>query len=117
MEFKIPFTITSLPRLIAKASLFKRFVKKKENPKLEEYLKRSDIEITREEYLSICIQGFLVFFLIFFAVVSTFMVILELEKQFLFSFIVAFLSGAFICFSRMTYPRIYDVRRQKDIER
>src|SRR3989344_1254312 len=43
MEFKIPFTITSLPRLIAKASLFKRFVKKKENTKLEEYLKKSQL--------------------------------------------------------------------------
>jgi pilus assembly protein TadC len=103
MEFKIPFTFAPLPRLKQRANLFKRFVKPKENTKLEKYLKRSDVDITREEYISI--------------VVSTVVVLLKLSKPFLLSFIIAFLFGMFVVFSRMIYPMIFDLRRQKNIER
>jgi archaeal flagellar protein FlaJ len=117
LEFKIPFTFTSIDKLKRRSLYFKRFVKDKRDTKLESYLKKSDIEATREEYISICLRGFFMFFIGMFLITSTIFVLIKLPMPLLYSFGVALLFGMFVTFSRLVYPRIFDVRRQRDIEK
>ncbi|MFH1425571.1 MAG: type II secretion system F family protein [archaeon] len=117
MKFRIPFTFASLDKLRVRAAYFKKYIKPKKGTKLENYLESADLNITREEYISICIYGFFTAFILVFVISSTFFVLLKISLPFLLSFGLSILAALFVSFSRLAYPRMFDVRRQKDIER
>ncbi len=117
MKFKIPFSRAPLDKLKERSVFFRKFVRPKEKSKLTKYLESSDIEVTREEYLAICIRGFVFAFLILFIVCSTALVFFKVGNALLFSFGISFLFAGFVFFSRRAYPKVYNTRRQRDIEK
>jgi len=117
MKFRIPFTFSSVDKLKKRAGVFKRFIKPKKTSWLKTFFEKSSIELTREEFLSICLGGFFSIFVMVFVIASTILVFLNVTTSpFLASLILAFSFAAFITFSRFVYPKVFDSRRQKDIE-
>lgn len=116
MKFRIPFTFSSIDKLKKRSEFFKKFVKPKQDTKLQKYLENSNIDLTREEYLSICLGGFFVSFIILFIVFSTTMVLVQIDNPLLLSFGATIVFSLFVFFSRYVYPRIYDSRREKEVD-
>jgi flagellar protein FlaJ len=117
MKFHIPFTFSDLEKLKRKSKIFLPNIKPKKKTRLGEYLKNSDINLTREEYLSICLRTF-IFSFILFAVISTIVLaILAVSFFYIFALGIALMFSLFIFFSQNVYPRIYITRRQRDIEK
>jgi len=116
MEFKIPFSRASLGRLKKRAELFRKFIKQKKDTKLQSYLNKVGVVISREEYIVISLLGFSSTFLFVFALSFVGLVFSRFQHALLFSFGVAFISGFFVFFSRMIYPKIFVNRKQREIE-
>jgi len=117
MKFKIPFTLAPLDKLKERSIFFIKFLKPKEKSNLAEYLESSDIDITREEYLAICLHGFVYAFLILFIVCSTVLVFFGIKYALFLSLGISFLFAGFVFFSRRAYPKVFNTRRQRDIEK
>jgi archaeal flagellar protein FlaJ len=117
MKFRIPFTFSSVDKLKKRADIFKRLVKPRKNSWLDSFFRKTSIELTREEFLAICLGGFFSIFVVIFVIISTIFVFLKIASSpFLASLILAFSFATFITFSRFVYPKVFDSRRQKDIE-
>lgn len=116
MKFKIPFSFSSVDKLKKRSELFKKFVKPKKNSSLRNSLDNGNVGLSREDYLAICYRGFVVFFFWTFIISSTLLYLLAVNKLFLLSFGISFVFSLFIFFLRVTYPKVYAARRQKDIE-
>lgn len=116
MKFRIPFTASSLERVKKRAAFFKKFVKPKENSSLKFYLESSDVGITREEYLAVCLNGLVTIFLLLFLVSNTLLFFMAVENFFLISLGISVLFSFFIFFLRVIYPKVYSSRRQREIE-
>jgi len=117
MKFHIPFTIASLDRLKRSSRFFFFLTKKKKIPKLQRYLDNSEIDITSEEYLTISIRSFSVSFFILYIVATTTLVLLDVRNAFLLSFGLASIFSSFIFFSQIIYPKIYDTRRVREMDK
>lgn len=117
MKFKIPFSFASLDKLKKRSEYFKKFVAQKKNSKLRDMLSGSDIPLTREEYLSICISGFVTSFIVLFILSSTVLYFFGISYALLYAAVISFLFGAFVFFSRSVYPKVYTNRKIKEIER
>ena len=116
VRFKIPFTFASIDKLKKRSEFFKKFARQKKNSNLEKYLNNSGIELGREEYLAICFKGFFVSFIFLFIVFSTALVLSGIKYALLFSFGLALLFSFFVMFARLVYPKIYDSRREKEVD-
>lgn len=117
MKFKVPFSFASLDKLKKRSAFFKRFVKPKSKSSIGQYLEDSDIPASREDYLSICLGGFLNSFFILLIVTSTFLVLLRFQKALIISLAFSLVFSLFVFFSRSVYPKVYHSKKQKDIER
>lgn len=118
MEFHVPFSFaTSLDKLKKRSLFLKKFVGHKKSSKLKEYLANSDVSITREEYLAICISGFLVSFVIFLILSSTILLLLAVKNSILFAFLLSLIFSTFVFFSRYIYPKVYSTRKLKEIDK
>ncbi|MBI2452015.1 type II secretion system F family protein [Candidatus Pacearchaeota archaeon] len=117
MEFKIPFTISSLDRLKKRAQYFKKYIRYRKDSRLQKYLENCDVTITREEYLSICLKGFFISLLVLFLLSSTILVLLSISKAILFSSGLSVVFSSFILFTRIIYPKIFSARKEREIER
>jgi len=115
MKFKIPFNPSSLDKSIKKSKGITKFIKYKSDSKLGDYLENAGIDITREQYLGVCIRN-LIFSFIF---VSMFFVtvLFFFNINPFFGFLIALLFSGFIFFSQMIYPRVFSKKREKDIEK
>lgn len=116
MRFKIPFTFAPLDKLKKRSEFFKKFVKPKNNSSLQKYLRNSNIDVSREEYLAICMRGFFVSLVLLFVISSTILVLLRIGNALIFSLGLALLFSFFILFSRLVYPKIYDSRREREVD-
>lgn len=116
-DFRVPFAFSSLDKLKKRSVFFRRFAGYKHKSKLGEYLRNSDIDATREEYLSICIGGLFISFLILYIISSTLLILFDINKALLISLGISFVFAGFVFFSRLVYPKVYTLRKQKDIER
>ena len=116
MKFHIPFTFSHIEVLKRKAKFLPK-IKYKKGTKLEEDLINSNISISREEYLAICLRSTLFSFGILIVVFTTLFFFIGLQFFYLFGVLAAFLFSAFVLFSQTVYPRIFVSRRQKNIER
>lgn len=117
MRFRIPFTFAPLDKLKKRSTVFKRYVGYKSKSKLGEYLTNADVPITREEYLSICVGGGVVSLLISFIFVSTILVVLNIQRALIIALGLSLFFSAFLFFIRVSYPKIYHNRKQKEIEK
>ncbi len=124
MKFQIPFTFSDIDKLKKKSRFFIKNVKHIKQTKLGDDLRNSGIEITREEYISICKRSAINFFMlslifafVFFIVLSRYFYYLPVINIVLFSLGLSVLFTLFVSFSQRIYPQIYVSRRQKDIEK
>ncbi|MBS3099531.1 type II secretion system F family protein [Candidatus Pacearchaeota archaeon] len=116
MKFKIPFSRAPIERLSTRSKFFKKFFKTKKT-KLSNYLEQADLEISREDYLGICLSGFFFSFIILFIVSSTIFVVLKVGNGILYALGLSIIFSGFVFFSRLVYPKVFDTRKQKNIER
>lgn len=117
MKFYIPFTFSDIEILKRKSKFLLPIIKPSKKTKLEENLINCDTNISREEYLAICLRVFIFIFLILFAVFTTILGFIGIRLFYLIALGLAFLFSCFVFFSQIVYPRIYVSRRQRDIER
>jgi len=117
MKFKIPFTFSSTDRLKEKSKFFLSKIKHKRGTRMEENLINADVDITREEYLAICLRQFFFSFLIFLAIMTTIFAFLKIKLFYLVGPVAALAFSFFLFFSQTVYPYIYVTKRQKNIER
>src|SRR3989344_4008174 len=114
MRFKIPLTFSEIEKLKIRSRFIASHIKCKKKSKLEEDLKNSGIDISREEYVAICINTFFVAFIILFILSSTILIFLRVKYFYLLSFLFALMFSGFVFFSQAAYPRIYVMRREKN---
>ena len=117
MKFHIPFTTASIDRLKSRYSFFSFYPKHYRSSKLQQYLDKLEFKLTENEYFSICFGSFAMSFFILFVIFSTILVFLSIKFAFLLSLGAAFVFSFFVFFSQMIYPKIYDSRRVKNIDR
>lgn len=116
-KFHIPFTIANLNKLKRRSKFFFARIKYKKDTKFGEYLKKSDVEISREEYLAIAMTTFCLAFAILFVISTTVLAILGVSWFFLYGFGLAGVFSLFILFSQIAYPRVYVAKKQRNIEK
>lgn len=117
VPFRVPFAFSSIEKLKKRSLIFKRFVPHRRDTVLSKSLKNAGVDLTGEEYLAICVGGFVISFLFLFVLSSTLLVMLNVEKALALAFGFAFLFGGFVFFSRVVYPKVYNNRKQRNIER
>lgn len=117
MRFHIPFTFSSVEKLKRNSRFFSSRIKPKKDTGIENNLKNSDVDLSREEYLAICLQSFFLSFAVLFVVSTTILAFSAVEFFYLFSLGIAFLFSFFVLFSQIVYPKIHVSRRQRDIEK
>jgi len=116
-KFRVPFSFAPVDKLKKRSVFFKRFVGYQSKSKIGRNLDNAGVNLTREEYLAICVAGFFVAFLVLFILSSTVFILLSLKKSLIFAVGLSFLFAGFVFFSRVAYPRVFISRKQKDIER
>ena len=117
IEFRIPFSYSSLDKLKNRSAFLHRFVPYKKDSKLKDLLEDGEIEVSREQYISICLFGALTTFVFTLIISSTIFFILKVSLAFLFALGLAILFSFFVYASRLLYPRVYMSRKQKDIDK
>ncbi len=117
MKFHIPFTFSAVEKLKKRARFFLSRIKYKKKSKLGDNLESSNVEITREEYLAICLRGFVSSFIALLIVFFTMLALLGVRLFYLYGPGLALLFSLFVFFSQLVYPQIYVSRRQKNIEK
>lgn len=117
MGFRIPFTISSIDKLRKRSAIFKKWIKYKKESQLKFYLENADLPLSREEYLAICIRGFVFTTAIFFVLLTTVFYIAGFGVALALSGGISILIGGFVYLSQSNFPKLYSNRRQKKIER
>ncbi len=117
MKFHIPFTFSRLEKLKKKPILFKFLLARKKDSKLAFYLDNSDSGIEREEYLNIVFRSFIGSFVFLYIIFTTLFAFLKFELFYLLSLVIAATFSLFVLFRQIVYPRIYFLRKQKNIEK
>ncbi len=117
MKFQIPFTFSSIEKLKHTSKFFAGFFEHKRNSKLGEYLKNSDIALSREEYLGVCTRTAVIIFSIVFILASTAFFIFNVQYFYIISLAIAVPIALFAFFSQSIYPKAYSTRKEKDIDK
>lgn len=117
MNFHIPFTFRSADVLKRKSIGFKNLIRYKKNSSLQGYLENIGIDLTREEYLGICLKSFIYNFIIIALISGAILYYFQISGFIFMALGLAFVFSAFIFFSRAVYPKVYNNRKQKEIER
>jgi archaeal flagellar protein FlaJ len=117
MIFKIPFTFSTLEKIKKQSKFFTARIKYKRNSKLGENLINSNIDISREEYLGVCIKTVLITFFVLYLLSTTVFLFLKLQWAFLLGVLFSAIFSGFVFFSQMAYPRVYVMKRQNNIEK
>jgi flagellar protein FlaJ len=109
MRFKIPFTFSSTDILKKRTKFLLNFSRKISRgfKKLQEQLKDADVDITREQYIAICLYTSMFAFGIFVIVFTSILGILRINQFYLLGIGAALLFTVFLFFSQLNYPRIF----------
>ena len=117
MKFKIPFAGSNIARLKKISKPYYKKVRNKPDSKLSMYLKSSGAPVRRDEYIGIARRSFLNLFFVLlflsFALLWTF----GLVRFYLFAIGFSLLFSGIVFMNQRAYPRIYFLKRQRDIER
>ncbi len=117
MRFRIPFTLTDIEKLKKRRHLFNLKIRPDKIKRLQQYLDNIDANIEATEYISICFETFIFSFFILFVIASTILVLIKVRMPFLYSFALALLFSSFVFLSQLYYPKVYDSRRLRNIEK
>lgn len=117
MEFKIPFTSGNLESLKKKTTKLKYKIRPKKDTALQRYLTNLDVPMTREEYLAVCLKSAITTFIFAYIISSFLLFLVRVQFFYLLSLFLAFLFVGFIYLSQVNYPKLYNSRKQKEIER
>jgi len=117
MRFKIPFTFSSIETLKKKSKKFAHIFRSKKKSKLSSYLKDSDVDLSREEYLGICLGTFFFVFIFLLIIFTSILGILKVNYFFFYGLFASFIFSFFIFFVQINYPRVYSFRKTRDIEK
>jgi pilus assembly protein TadC len=117
MRFRIPFTSSPVDTLRRRSKPFIARIKYKRNTKLGDLLKSSGMDISREEYLGICLRGTAISFVFLFIISTTVLFALQVPSFWLLGAGMAFLFSMFMFGSQAAYPKIFASKRQKNIEK
>ena len=117
MKFNIPFTILETEILRKRYHKYGKYIHPKKESSIQSYLKNSDSGINASEYLAICFAKFLTSFLVGAILISLILLLFRVQKFFLIGPGISLLFTAFILFNRLGYPKIYDSRKTKEIEK
>ena len=83
---------------------------------MQKNLDSADTGLTREEYLGICAAGFLENFVFFILFSTTFFYLLRINNVILLALGFSVLVSFFILSARLSYPKFFINRKQRDIE-
>jgi len=117
MIFKIPFTFSNIDTLKAKSNFITHYVQYQKSSKMRTFLENCDVNITREEYIAVCLRTTFIFFIIQFIFFSTLLALFSVSLFVLFGIILAMMFSSIIFIGMVNYPKMYVQKRQKDIER
>jgi pilus assembly protein TadC len=115
--FRIPLSDSNLKKLKSRSKFFSaRFHHKKESS-LQNDLDDIGVDLSREEYLGIVLRSFVNTFLILFILFSSLLIVAGISLFWVYSLGLGFIFSFFISFSQLAYPRVFNSRREKDIEK
>lgn len=117
MKFKIPFTAGNIDRLKSRSKFFASKIRYRKESRLGAYLKNSGLDLTREEYLGICLKSFVIAFVFLFIISTTILYFYQIKQFYFIGLGASFIFALFVIFSQSVYPRIYVSRRQRNIEK
>lgn len=117
MKFRPPFTLLAIERLKKRPLIFKALQQHKRDSKLTYYLENSDAGIDREHYINVCLINLLTTLIVTYLISTTGLVLARVNSPYILSIGVALLFGIFIFFTQLVYPKIYFLRKQRDLER
>ncbi len=117
MRFRIPFTISDIEKLKRRRRLFNLKIRQDKLKKLQQYLDNIGVNIEVNEYVSICFETSIFSFFIILVIASTILVLTKVRMPFLYSIAIAFLFSSFVFLSQVFYPKVYDSRRIRNIEK
>ena len=117
MKFQIPFTFSNIDKLRKKSKFFSSRIRHSKKSVLNETLKNTGVNITREEYLGICLKSFFILFIFLSVAISTTLVFFSINYFYLFGLGLALLLSSFVFFTQVMYPKIYVSRKEREIEK
>jgi len=117
VKFKIPFTAGNIDRLKSRSKFFASKIRYRKESRLGAYLKNSGLDLTREEYLGICLKSFVIAFVFLFIISTTILYFYQIKQFYFIGLGASFIFALFVIFSQSVYPRIYVSRRQRNIEK
>ena len=117
MKFHIPLTFSDIEKIKTRVKFLRLPLKPKKNDSLSTFLVNSDVDMTREEYISVCFKYSLGYFLGTLIILSTLLLILRFKNAVLFSVMISVAFGFFAYLTQVNYPRLYSSRKQRNIEK
>jgi len=117
MEFHIPLTLESVEILKKKTKNFEKIFRGAKKTRLGEQLKNSDVILTSSEYLGICFRAFILAFVVLLLIFTSLFFFVKIAYFYFYGFILALVFSGFIFFKQLSYPRIYSLRKERDIEK
>lgn len=120
MQFRIPFTLSNLEKLKIRSRPFRFLIRNREklkNSKIQKNLENSNIKITAEDYLPICYRGFTFAFFVSYLISGITLFLLGVNKALLLALGISLLFGTFVFLRQRAYPKIFDSRRVRRIEK
>lgn len=124
MEFRIPYTFSSLDVLKKRTKVFLNvgsfFAKRSSS--LAKNLKAADADITKEEYYASCFYSFLISFVALTVIFTSILGVVNanfyaISRFYLAGVGLAFLFSFFVLFSQMSYPKIYVIREGRMLDK
>lgn len=117
MQFKIPFTFSSIEILKRKSKKFSRFIKKGKKTKLDNYLADSGERLDKSQYLGICYKKFLTNLILFSFLFSLGFLLFQINSFYLYGIGISFIISIFVFFNQMNYPKIFSLNKKRNIEK
>jgi flagellar protein FlaJ len=117
MKFKIPFTIADPETLKRRSKNFSSHFSYKKESSLGEHLKNVPLNMTREEYLGICLRTFIISFSFLFVVSVSLLFFFHIRYYYIYASLFTLSCSLLIFFNQRIYPQLYVARKQQDIER
>ena len=117
MKFRPPFSILSMERLRKRPLMFKFLQNHKRDSKITYYLENSDAGIDREHYLNLCLINVIATLIAIYVLSTTALVIAGVNLPYILSLAISLLFGLFVFSTQIMYPKVYFLRKQKNLER
>jgi len=119
MKFAIPFTLSGIEASKKYSKKLLPFVKTKKSSfmYLEDYLRSADVPINKDEYIAICLNSFITFFVLLAVFFTTILFFLKIDRFYLYALAASILFSSFIFIIQFTYPKIFCLWKTRDLER